>query len=122
MPRWNKKPEEGVKAEEETPLEQVKEEQLKEGEPTEAQREYADRVQEIVYEMRKGLNWASDLTGAIHRALEDRTPLVVTERDLEALEFYRLVLAYASPDEIADALKTAEKEERAKVDTDVSIS
>ena len=131
MPRWNKKVEEGVEAAtevevEETPLEQPKEAQQEaqsvEGEPTEAQREYEERVNEIIYEMRKGLNWASDLTGVIHRALEDRTPLMVTERDLEALEFYQLVLTYAAPDAIAHALQEAERVERTKRDSDVSIS
>lgn len=128
MSRWNKKEVEEVEeVEEETPLEQPKE-QLKEEqsnvaeEPTEPQREYEERVNEIIYEMRKGLGWASDLTGVIHRALEDRTPLMVTERDLEALEFYQIILTYAPPDAIAHALNETEKQERTKMENDVNVS
>ena len=127
MPRWKKKTEEvESKEEEETPLELEKEvvneesnEVVKE-EPNETL--YEEKTREVMYSMNRGLEWASDLSGAIRRALEDRTRLVVTERDLNALEFYTVVLSYTNPEELAKTILKLEQEERAKMDNDMSVS
>ena len=121
MPRWSKK-EEGKEMEmkeEGTPLQK---EVLKEEESNEAQQEYNAMEREITYRMNNGMEWASNLSGAIRRALEDRTPLVVTERDLDALEFYTIVLSHMNPGVLVKAFMELEREERAKVENDVSVS
>jgi len=126
MPRWKKKTEEVESKEEETPLELEKEivneesnEVVKE-EPNDAL--YEEKTREVMYSMNRGLEWASDLSGAIRRALEDRTRLVVTERDLNALDFYTVVLSYTNPEELAKTILKLEQEERVKMDNDMSVS
>ena len=124
MPGWKKKTGEGkemeTKEEEGTPLQ--KEEVINEEESNEAQQEYNAMEREITYRMNNGMEWASNLSGAIRRALEDRTPLVVTERDLDALEFYTIVLSHMNPGVLVKAFMELEREERAKVENDVSVS
>jgi len=127
MPRWKKKTEEEVESkEEETPLELEKE--VVNEESNEVIKEesnetlYEEKTREVMYSMNRGLEWASDLSGAIRRALEDRTRLVVTERDLNALEFYTVVLSYTNPEELAKTILKLEQEERAKMDNDMSVS
>jgi len=123
MTGWKKKPGEGKgmeTKEEGTPLEKgvVKEEESN----GIAQQEYNAMEHEITYRMNNGMEWASNLSGAIRRALEDRTPLVVTERDLDALEFYTIVLSHMNPGVLVKAFMELEREERAKVENDVSVS
>ena len=123
MVGWKKKEEEGKEAEtkeEGTPLQKKK--VIKEEELNEAQQEYNTMEHEITYRMNNGMEWASNLSGAIRRALEDRTPLVVTERDLDALEFYTIVLSHMNPGVLVKAFMELEREERAKVENDVSVS
>ncbi len=124
MPRWKKKTEEVDTKEEETPLELEKEVVNEESAVKEESSEalYEEKTREVMYSMNRGLEWASDLSGAIRRALEDRTRLVVTERDLNALEFYTVVLSYTNPEELAKTILKLEQEERAKMDNDMSVS
>ena len=122
MVEWRKKAGEGketeTKEEEGTPLEK---EATKE-ESNEAQQEYNAIEDEITHRMNNGMVWASNLSGAIRRALEDRTPLVMTERDLDALEFYTIALSHMNPRVLVKAFMESEREERAKVENDVSVS
>ena len=124
MVGWKKKEEEATEGkeikEEGTPLQKKK--VIKEEELNEAQQEYNTMEHEITYRMNNGMEWASNLSGAIRRALEDRTPLVVTERDLDALEFYTIVLSHMNPGVLVKAFIELEREERAKVENDVSVS
>jgi len=121
MPRWSKKEgeEEGKEIEVgETPLEK----EVAKEESNGAQQAYKEKLYEVAYLKEDGLKWASNLLGAIHRALEYRENVAVREQDTEQLQFYMTVLSYIDVEALAKVFLELEQKERAKVENDVSVS
>lgn len=120
MPRWPTKGK-GNEVEGETPLEDTEEETQQQNEP-EMDQALVTKVHEVEYRLDSGMRWAYDLSGAINRAIEDRTNLIVRERDLDELRFYLMVLAHVDSRTIAKAELEQEREEHAKVENDMNVS
>jgi len=51
------------------------------------------------------LSWGNDLTGAISRAVEYRSSIVVSEKDITMIDFCMRVISYTDPRELVELLQ-----------------